>query len=228
MRRRRTLLVALVAAALIVVSAGCSTRPTILSGAAPYTVGSDRTATNARTVETFHEIEANSAVRVAVKVGATPSVEVTTDDNLLPIIRTSVADGRLTVEIDGSISTHLGVDVTVVAPDLDAIIANASAVIRADGVVSPTLLVASTSAAEVSVTGTAGRLELHVLSGAQAKLYGLTVHEADVEIVSAGHAEIHATEAVRGSVSSGSVLWIDGDPPTVDVTTASAGEVKRR
>lgn len=54
------------------------------------------------------------------------------------------------------------------------------------------------------------------------------MHEADVEIVSAGRAEIHATEAVRGSVSSGSVLWIDGDPPTVDVTTASAGEVKRR
>lgn len=62
---------------------------------------------------------------MAVKVGTTPSVEVTTDDNLLPLIRTSVADGPLTVDIDGSISTHLGVPVTVVAPNLDTIIANA-------------------------------------------------------------------------------------------------------
>ena len=71
-------------------------------------------------------------------------------------------------------------------------------------------------------------LELHVLSGAQAKLYGLTVREADVEVASAGRAEITATDAVRGSVTSGAVLWIDGGPPTVDVTTSMAGEVKSR
>ena len=133
MQRRPTMLVALSVAALVVAVAGCSNRPTILIGAAPYTVGSDRLATNERTVEPFNEIEANSAVRVVVKVGTTPAVEVATDDNLLPLIRTSVAAGRLTIDIDGSISTHLGVDVTVVAPNLDSIVANASAVVRAEG-----------------------------------------------------------------------------------------------
>ena len=108
------------------------------------------------------------------------------------------------------------------------IVANASAVVKAQGVDTDALLVASTAAADVSATGTVERLELHVLGGAKAGLYGLDADDVTVEVGGAGRAEVRATEGVRGTVTAGSVLWIDGDPDDVSVTTSAAGEVKRR
>jgi hypothetical protein len=228
-RRRDIALATLV----VLILAGCTIagQQTITSGAGPYTQGSDAAATEARTVAPFHELEANSAVRVTARVGAPGGhtmVEVRTDDNLLPMVKTTVADGRLTVFIDGSITTKIGIDVTISTPELDTIVANASAVVRAEGVDTDSLLVASTAAADVSATGTVERLDLHVLAGAKAGLYGLDADEVTVELDGAGRAEVHATEAVRGTVTAGSVLWIDGDPDDLSVTTTAAGEVKQR
>jgi hypothetical protein len=220
------------AALLVVALAACSVaQQTITSGAGPYTQGSGNAVTQPRTVAPFHELEANSAVRVTAQVGAPGGhtiVEVRTDDNLQPMVRTTVADGRLTVSIDGSLTTNVGIDVTITTPELDTIIANASAVVRAEGVDTDSLLVASTAAADVSAKGTVERLDLHVLAGAKAGLYGLDAVDVTVEVDGAGRAEVHATETVRGTVISGSVLWIDGDPDDVSVTTSAAGEVKHR
>ena len=217
---------------LIIALAGCTAvQQTITSGAGPYTEGSNNAAIEERTVAPFHELEAISSVRVTARVGApggATTVEVRTDDNLLPMVKTSVADGRLTVSIDGSVTSHVGIDVTIATPDLDTIIGNGSAVIRADHVDADTLLVASTGAADVSATGTVERLDLHVLGGAKAGLYGLDADDVTVELAGAGRAEVLATESVRGTVTSGSVLWIDGDPDDVSVTTSAAGEVKSR
>jgi hypothetical protein len=216
---------------LLVLGACTSAGQTVTTGAGPYTQGSGTAATEARTVKPFHELEANSAVHVSARVGAPGGhtiVEVRTDDNLLPMVKTTVADGRLTVFIDGSLTSKVGIDVTITTPELDLIVANASAVIRAEGVDTDALLVASTAAADVSATGTVERLELHVLGGATAGLYGLDADDVTVELAGAGRAEVQASEAVRGTVTAGSVLWIDGDPSDVSVTTSAAGEVKRR
>ena len=97
----------------------------------------------------------------------------------------------------------------------------------ADGLAGSALRLEADSAGWIEATGSSASLELRVGSAGQLRLHDLATGVATVSIDSAGHAWLRATDAVHGSVDSGGILTLLGEPASVDVTTDVSGVVER-
>jgi hypothetical protein len=74
-----------------------------------------------RELEAFHQIDLGCASDVDVSIGEFQSVTVTGDDNIVPLIRTEVSDGRMLIDCDKRFRTKLGLKVRLVVAKLDSI-----------------------------------------------------------------------------------------------------------
>src|SRR5690348_13657579 len=69
-------------------------------------VGSGKRASSVRSVAAFRAISLDGAVDLEFRAGATQHVELVGDDNLLPLITTSVRDGALHIDSQRSYTTR--------------------------------------------------------------------------------------------------------------------------
>lgn len=74
-----------------------------------------------RSVLDFHAIDASGALDLEVVQGSPQRVEVSTDDNLLPLLRTEVRGGTLAIEMKSLVDTTGAIRVRITAPAVDAI-----------------------------------------------------------------------------------------------------------
>ena len=87
---------------LTIVLAGCD----IASG--PSLRGSGVAKTETRAVGDFSEIEVANAIRLDATVGPATSLVLTTDDNILPHVKTVVSGERLRIYVDGRTPRNWG------------------------------------------------------------------------------------------------------------------------
>ena len=219
MRRHGAALVAMLASLSLV---ACQT--TIIG----TEVGSGTSQTEDRPVGAFSEIRVAASIEAIVTIGSPASVRVTADDNLLDNVRTSVSGSRLDIDMQGSVTTRTRISVVVVAPSLEAIEANSSAVARVSGIDVSTLRVRADSAGVVDADGRAETIDVKGTSAGRVDLDGLAASTATVSLDSAAHASLRVADEVHGTVSTAAVLALLGETATVDVTTSTAGQVTRQ
>jgi hypothetical protein len=193
----------------------------------PSVVGSGNSATEQRNVADFTELRVGHAIAVTVAVGAPTSMSVTADDNVLPRVRTTMSGNRLDVGLEGSVQVRTPVHVTITVPSLSWLAAHSAGRLTASGLDAESLSVSTDSAGVVEVVGRAGSVSVTANSGGMASLGQVDVANADVNIDSAGRATIRPTGTVNGSVDSGGVLVIQGNPASVNVETDTTGQVIR-
>jgi hypothetical protein len=242
---------------LLVLAAGCGTRTdtninqqdgtlTItINGATPLK-GSGKTATEDRKVEGFQRVHAQNAVEVVVAVTGTESATVEADDNLLPLVETTVEQGTLRVGVKGSLQTRHPLRVRVSAKRLEeltsessakvsgkdlkgerlALSASSSGQVTADKVDAKQLKVFVSSAGSITAEGRADRQEVEASSSGRYDGSKLVSRTSRVECNSAASMVVHATEEVSGSVSSAGSVRYSGSPGKVDVSASSAGMVQ--
>src|SRR5688572_7889502 len=91
----------------------------LASSLAVAVTGSGVAKTEARTVDAFLSIDSGGAWNVEVTNGDKVSVSVSGDDNIVPLITTTVKDGKLTIaSSQGSLNTKLPIVVKVAMPML--------------------------------------------------------------------------------------------------------------
>ncbi len=83
--------------------------------------GSGVAKTETRQLADFKSISNEAVGDVIVTIGDTQSVEVTIDDNLMPLLVTEVENGVLKIKTTGSFSTSLGLNVKVTVPSLESL-----------------------------------------------------------------------------------------------------------
>jgi len=217
MTRSSAVVVALVC---VLAAAACS----YLSGTV---VGSGNAKSEARAVDSFNAVRVESAISATVIVGPDTSVTVTADDNLLANVVTTVTLGKLDVSIQGSITPRTSVSVAITTPSLGDVEATSAANVTATGVNTSSLDAEADSAATLVVRGNANTVEVTSSSAATADLGGVPAQSATAHVDSAARATVNAQLSVSGSVDSAGVLHVEGNPPTVEVTTNSGGAVVR-
>lgn len=202
-----------------------------LAGCRPFgsnlEIGSGTSRSETRAVDTFQRLDVAAAIRATVRIGEPTSVTVTADDNLLDNVVTEVQGEQLALRMSGSTTSRIPVQVDIVAPSLTAIHAGSASSVVADGLAGSALKLEADSAGWIEATGSAPSLDLRVGSAGQLRLHDLATGNATVTIDSAGHAWLRATDAVHGSVDSGGVLTLLGEPASVDVSTDFSGVVER-
>lgn len=190
--------------------------------------GSGRARTERREVPGFSRLVVRSSADVRVSVGGEPSVEVTTDDNLLELVTTEVRDGELVIAARGSYSTTIGVKVAVVTRSLDGVSLDGSGDVVADGVRATRFDASIRGSGDLTASGTAEELHVDVSGSGAARLFDLASTRTWVRVDGSGDAEVTTSRSLDASVrGSGSVVY-GGTPSSVASAVSGSGQVRRR
>lgn len=214
MNRRTILLVAGV-----VVIAGCS-RLLGIKGDGSIT-------TTNRPIAEFSALEANGAYQIQWSPGK-PALTIRTDQNLLPLITTSISGDSLHIDWTESLRPTKGITIIISSASLSDLQLNGAHSVTASNLSGQGLKLEANGASSIIVDGSVTNLEAD-LSGAT-KLNGITLRAqtAKVSLNGACYADVSVTETLKASISGVGVLTYGGNPKTVEKDVGGVGRIQSR
>lgn len=217
------------------------------------TVGSGNVVTEARSVGEFQAVAQQGSIDLTVRQGAATSVQVSADDNLLPLLETVVEDGRsgptLVVRFKRGerISTRSKVRVEIVTAKLvslasagsgDVVVEafstpslrlaiSGSSDVKLNGLSTDELAISISGSGDVAGSGRAEKLTVGIAGSGDVRLGDLRADDVKVTIAGSGDAAVHAEKALKVSIAgSGDVVYSGNATPSTSV--AGSGSVRKR
>ncbi len=209
--------------------------------------GSGPITTETRSVSDFHAIELDMAGDVEFSVGDHYSVVVEAQQNLLPILKIEVKNGKLRLYFDKNVSYSESVKVRVTAPAFDGLAISGSGTIRAmtalktdkldlDVSGSGDVIVAQgefgnvdcdvSGSGGIELGGTANSLKADVAGSGEIRSKALTANVLDAAIAGSGTITCTVVQTLTADIAgSGEVLYLG--QPTVDADVSGSGKVRR-
>ncbi len=220
---------------------------------ADTTAGSGRIATETRSVPAFEAIALAGSIDLRVRQGAQHAVEVSADDNLLPLLETSVESTRkgATLRVGWkrgqSITTRSRVVVNVVIPQLSALSSAGAGDMTVESFDTPALQVSLAGAGDVKLPGlrsgelgigisgsgsVAGsgqvtKLKISIAGSGDVKLADLQADEVTVKIAGSGDAAVVAQKTLGVSIAGSGDVTYRGDA-VVKKSVMGSGSVTRK
>jgi hypothetical protein len=218
-----------------------------LAALALSVTGSGTVKEEARNVGEFSAVRVEQGISAAISVGAKASVTVSADDNLLPLIRTEVKDGRLNIGLtERHINSSHGLRVTVITPELKAVEGSGGASITVEGTTGPTFAadgsggsvitvskvnaeqvkVSTSGGSRVNLSGKGKDLQVHMSGGSGVKAMDLPTASVQVSGSGGAHAEVAASQSLQADLSGGARVRVKGNPTKRDVNRTGGAEVE--
>lgn len=192
----------------------------------PITIGSGKIVTDTRTTAPFTAIDASDASDLVITLGATYSVSVTADDNLLSRIATTSRNGVLQIETSGSYSTRKSPVITITLPSLSAVKLRGSGDARISGLRGGVLTLSGNGSGDFTATGSADQVTLRINGSGDADLCKLDARAVDAAIRGSGSACVRASQTLNAAVSgSGDIKYTGAAAVTQSVS--GTGEISR-
>jgi hypothetical protein len=183
--------------------------------------GSGQVQTDVRELEPFERISVEEYGTLKVSTGPVQVLRITTDDNLLPLVRTEVRDGRLTIRPLRAInpSDQLLVEITV--PRLSAV--ELAGAVSADlrNIESESLELELAGACGVDASGHVDKLSVELAGACRAGLKDLQAKQVQIEIAGMGSAAVYASESLDAEAAGWATIHCYGNP--LDVRREAAG-----
>ncbi len=211
--------------------------------------GSGKTITDKRAVSGFDALSLKGSFDVLLVQGATEGVEITGDDNIVPLIETRVDGTKLVIgpKKSTSFSTRNPVTITVQAKNLNAIAVSGSGDVRStglktdamgvsisgsgnvklDGLQSTSLGVVIAGSGDFSASGKATTQIISISGSGDVRTEKLEGSDVTVKIAGSGDAHVAAKNTLTASIAgSGDITYV-GDAK-VTQSVAGSGSVSRK
>ncbi len=210
-------------AALMLATLACSA----LSRATNTVIGSGKVVTEDRTVGSFTSVDLQGSAEVEVTLGSTQSVSVKADDNILPLIETTVSGGELVIRTRPGMSIEpiSGIHVTVVATALNTATLSGSGKVNVTGMKGSALTVNLPGSGDITVKGTVDRVTVNVLGSGNAVCDELKAHSATVSLMGSGDIRVYADQSLDANLSGSGNIRYSGDPPQVTKNITGSGHI---
>lgn len=179
-----------------------------------------------REVADFKSISSDIVGEVLVKMGESQSVEVTFDDNLLPMVSTEAVDGELRISTTGSFSTSVGLKINITTPSLDSVRSSGVGAVKIEGLNAETFSIALSGVGGISAKGEVKSLDVTVSGVGSADLDGLVAEEVSVTVSGVGGAKVHASKSVNASTTGVGSIRVSGNPSEKKESKSGVGSIK--
>jgi Putative auto-transporter adhesin, head GIN domain len=211
-------------------------------------VGSGKAITEARVTQPFTAVSVTGAADVVIRQTGKTAVEVSGDDNIVPLVTTEVkgqtlvigfkdktsmrTKTKLVVRVDVAALTGIGIsgsgDVVaepIKADSLDVSISG-SGDIRLSDLNAASLAVSIAGSGDFTASGTVSKQRYNIAGSGDIKSSALKGNDVSVSIAGSGDASVWATGTLSGSiVGSGDIRYL-GDA-TVSKSVLGSGSMKR-
>jgi hypothetical protein len=183
-------------------------------------VGEGAVGTESRATEPFTSIEVSYGIGVTIQIGPAAPLEVSAQQNLLPIVVTDVQGGTLRIRGTTEFTTSETPNVTIVTPSLVGISLSGGSRGRIEGLNSEILAIELGGGSELTATGIAANIALQAGGSSYATLEGLAASAVVIDLSGASIVNLHVSGEVIGQASGGSRATISGD---AQISVASSG-----
>jgi len=236
--RTLLLLIALAVSALMI--AGCATVPR------PCIDGSGTVVPESRDVGSFQDISLAMPATLTVRNGEIPGLLIEADENILPLISSTVREGTLAITYTRPcVLPSETVRITATAPVIREISILGIGRIQSDGLLRSESLAAritgsgdmdldiETTTLATTITGTgnvklAGTAQAHTISLPGAGTVDATALQTErttVEILGSGNAKVNATQSLTVKITGAGTVLYAGNPQ-VEQTITGTGSVR--
>ena len=210
--------------------------------------GSGNLRSEARTATGFTGVAVAVPAKVEVRIGATESVTIEADDNILPLIETSVSKGSLVIRpVRRNLSFEAkSIKVVVQARQVEELEISGTGSIQADSIRGPKLKlgiagagsmdlskldtgkldVSVAGSGDVKLTGSARQLDANIAGSGDIDAPAFVVDDADIDIAGSGAAQLGVRKTLDVSVAGSGAVRYFGDPE-VKRTVLGAGTIRR-
>ncbi len=198
---------------LAVVLSGCYFGKMVTS---PVVVnGSGNVISEVRDVGSFSGVELNAVGQVKITQGDQDSLTVTADDNLLPLIKTTVRNGVLVIEFERPAITFNSVkqlEYQITVRSLESLEINGAGDADVSNLSGESLRVKVAGAGNIVVEGKVTSQEVTLTGAGRYDAENLESQRATVDINGAGSATVWATEALDVGINGMGSVGYYGDP----------------
>jgi hypothetical protein len=189
--------------------------------------GSGNVITESRDVSGFNQIAVLGSGNVVVDVNGSESLTVEAEDNIMPLLKTEVRNGRLELSVESSISPTVEVKYTITAATLDGLSISGSGNVAATGIDAEAFDVEISGSGKVEPVGTAETLTLGISGSGRYAGEGLIASVGTVRVSGSGDAVVHVTDDLDAEVAgSGSVKYIG--EPSLTTSISGSGDISQR
>jgi hypothetical protein len=190
--------------------------------------GSGIAKTESRAVASFSKIELSGSPDVEVTVGPATSLTVTSDDNILPLIETTVSGDTLSIHSKQSYISLHGVNLKITVPEFTGLSVSGSGDIRVQGLTGGDLDASITGSGDVTLKGTTDRLRAKIVGSGDLRAGDLAAKDVRVTITGSGNATVRAAEQLDASVTGSGDVHYYGNPPQVRKNITGSGDISPR
>jgi hypothetical protein len=190
--------------------------------------GSGNLKTETRSVSGFTRIALDGTGQVTIQQTGTESLSIEADDNLLPLLTSDVAGGKLTLATKGSIHPTKPIHYRITVKDIAAIALEGAGDVSATGLHADALAVRISGSGNVSLAGTAASETIDIDGAGRCDAAQLATKTARVTVDGAGHVEVAPSDTLDAKVDGVGDVFYTGNPSNLTQKVSGLGKVARR
>lgn len=190
--------------------------------------GNGNVQTEARSIAAVQNVEISGPLRVDLAVGGNPSLSVSADSNLLPMIRTEVRGDTLRIWIEGSISSSRELAVQMALPQVTRLGLNGSGRVAVRDLNQQPLTVNKNGSGALQLSGSVQRFEIQHNGSGSINASALKSGTTRISMNGSGRVELGQVNGDSLSVSvngSGGVSGATGQVNSVNAVTYGSGGI---
>ncbi|MBI1939507.1 MAG: DUF2807 domain-containing protein [Ignavibacteriales bacterium] len=190
--------------------------------------GNGRVKHTSRSVGDFKRIDVGGAFTVNIKVGASPSVKIQAEENLIPLIKTTVRGDKLIIDTKKNISPRKEIVINVTTNYLESIECSGANDINASGISSDNFNVELSGAGSVDLQGDAKVVHAELSGAGNINAENLKASRVYISVSGAASARVYARDYLDASVSGVGSIDYYGDPQDVSTNVSGVGSITRK
>jgi hypothetical protein len=193
----------------------------------PGVRGNGHIKTDLRSVDAFVNVETSGAFEIEWQNGA-PTLQITTDENLLPYIETKVSGDTLHLSTREHVWPTHGIKVLMSSPVRTGARIRGAVKLTAKQLNGSTFAVESKGASEVSLDGKIERLLVDMTGASQLAADGLQTKTAEISTTGAGDADVAVSDTLKVVITGAGKVSYSGNPTTIDKHITGAGSIRHK
>jgi hypothetical protein len=200
------------------------------SDGGPAIKGSGNLKTETRVVENFTAIVVSGSANLEIEQTGEESLELTIDDNLLPLFTTDVRDGTLfigTAEGKRLTWNGKGPRIKVTVRELRKLKVSGAVSVKATKLDTDSLTIAISGAGSASMAGRSNNLSISVSGAGSLDAVDLQAKRATIIVSGAGDVAVNASDELDVRVSGAGNIWYVGSPK-LQSRISGAGSIKQK
>ena len=189
--------------------------------------GNGHIKTDERPVSAFTNIDGRGAFMIEWQSG-TPSLRITTDENLLPYIDSNVSGDTLHLRTREQIRPTHGIRIIISSPTRAGARISGAVKLDAKQLSGTRFALEARGASRVSLDGKIDELLADMTGASELAASALQTKTAEISTTGAGNAEIAVSEKLKVAITGAGKVQYSGNPATIEKHITGAGSIRRK